>query len=246
MRRNDGEIKYISYERFGRLLIEHTVTSDKVEAALSGLSHSSFDFGPLQVGPMGLAGVSAQVDLGEVEVARKLGIDIRFEIVIPLKVKLKVDLTVDSQEFEVEGNVHVRLRVLTAEPLRLIVRVEEPRTRDVKIDVSHAGVRGALIRIFAFVDNQVKKFVVRYIKEEINKPEILEARDIDIAARIDAAWAAEMAARLAQAQQQERSTKHLSVEDVEDDDDFDADPDQIDFDFEVIGDDDAIEEATNS
>ena len=179
---------YISYEQFGRAFVEYAVTADKVRASVGDLSGQSFQFGPLPVGPGGLAKVHADVALGDVAVHRKLGREMTFDVAVPIKLKLKIDLTLDTSTFDVEGDIHIRLRVRTASPLRILIEIEKPRTRDVQIEVKHDGVRGALLRIFAAVDHQIKKFIVKYVSDEVSKPEIQRNLEIDLSQQIDGAW----------------------------------------------------------
>ncbi|NMN99557.1 hypothetical protein [Antrihabitans stalactiti] len=182
-------VDYISYEEFGRRFIEHAVTAERVRGALDDLAGSSFQFGPIGAGPGRIAKISADVDLGDIEVTRYVLDEITFELVIPIKVHLVIDLALDVHRFDVDGNVHVGLRVRTAAPLRVIVDVEPSKKKDVRIDVSPQTIRGGLLRIVASVDQEIKRFVVKYINNEIEKPHIQAARDIDVAARIDSAWA---------------------------------------------------------
>ncbi len=181
----------MSYEDFGRRFFEHAVTQERVAAAFTDLAGSAFDFGPIGAGPARLAKVSAHVLLGTPTLNREEAAVISFELVIPVEVDLSIDLAVDKHRFSVDGAVHLRLTARAAEPLRVIIDVDEPKRRDVKINVSSESLRGALFRIFASVDHEIKRFVARYIAREIDKPHIRRARDIDIAARIEAAWAAQ-------------------------------------------------------
>ncbi|MCE5288716.1 MAG: hypothetical protein LLG14_05685 [Nocardiaceae bacterium] len=181
---------YISYEQFGRAFVEYAVTADKVRDSVGDLSGRSFQFGPLPVGPGGLAKVDADVTLGDVAVHRKLGREMQFDVAIPIKVLLKINLTLDSSKFDVDGDIHIRLRVRAASPLRILIEIEKPRTRDVQIVVQHEGTRAALLRIFAAVDHQIKKFIVKYITDEVNKPEIQRNLEIDLTHHVDGAWGA--------------------------------------------------------
>jgi hypothetical protein len=186
---DEPEVDYITYEEFGRRFIEHAVSAERVRGALSELAGSSFQFGPIGAGPGRIAKISADVDLGDIEVERFVLEEVNFELVIPIKVHLVIDLALDVHRFDVDGNVHVRLRARTAAPLRVIVEVEPSKKKDVRIDVAPQTIRGGLLRIVASVDQEIKRFVVKYINKEIEKPHIQAARDIDVADRIDKAWA---------------------------------------------------------
>ncbi|MBY8854923.1 hypothetical protein K7711_00360 [Nocardia sp. CA2R105] len=179
---------YISYEDFGRRFLEYAASESRIAGAFSQLTGAAFDFGPIGVGPGRLAKVSAQVRLGEPVLVRNLGEEITFDLAIPLNVDLLLDLTVDRHRFDVDGAVHVHLTVRTAEPLRVIIDIAEPRPSDVRVNVATATRRGQLLRLLASVDHEIRRFIARYVAREIRKPHIAAVREIDVATRLDAAW----------------------------------------------------------
>ncbi|WP_433682860.1 hypothetical protein [Nocardia sp. CA-119907] len=184
----DGLTPYIDYEQFGRRFLEYAASEQRISGAFAQLTGAAFDFGPIGVGPGKLAKVAAQVRLGEPKLHRHVDDIISFELIIPLDVDLLLDLAVDRHRFHVHGNVHLHLAVRTAEPLRVVIDIAEPRPSDVRINVATATKRGQLLRILASVDHEIRRFVARYIATEIRKPHIAAVRDIDVAARLDAAW----------------------------------------------------------
>ncbi|MFX0575842.1 hypothetical protein [Nocardia nepalensis] len=179
---------YIDYEQFGRRFLEYAASQQRISGAFAQLTGAAFDFGPIGVGPGKLAKVAAQVRLGEPKLHRYVEDVISFELIIPLDVDLLLDLAVDRHRFRVDGNIHLHLTVRTAEPLRVVIDIAEPRPSDVRINVATATKRGQLLRVLASVDHEIRRFVARYIATEIRKPHIAAVRDIDVAARLDAAW----------------------------------------------------------
>ncbi|BCK53346.1 hypothetical protein [Nocardia wallacei] len=179
---------HLSYEEFGRRFLLYAASEQRIAGAFAQLTGAAFDFGPIGVGPGRLAKVSAQVQLGEPRLERDVGDLIEFDLAIPLGVDLLLDLALDRHNFQVDGFVHIHLTVRTAEPLRVLIDIAEPRPGDVRINVATATRRGQLLRILASVDHEIRRFVARYIAKEIRKPHIAAVRDIDVAARLDAAW----------------------------------------------------------
>lgn len=184
----DGDMSYIGYEEFGRRFLEYAASEQRISEAFAQLTGAAFDFGPIGVGPARLAKVRAQVQLGEPKLQRYVDEVISFELIIPLDVDLLLDLAVDRHRFHVDGNIHLHLTVHTAEPLRVIIDIAEPRPSDVRVNVATATKRGQLLRILASVDHEIRRFIARYIATEIRKPHIAAVRDIDVASRLDAAW----------------------------------------------------------
>ncbi|OXR42299.1 hypothetical protein [Nocardia cerradoensis] len=183
-------VPYVTYAEFGRRFVAYAASEQRIAAVFGQLAGSAFDFGPIGVGPAHLAKASAQVQLGDPVLERSVGEVVGFELAIPLDIDLLLDLAVDRHRFEVTGFVHVHLTVRTAAPLRIVIDIAEPHPGDVRIDVATATRRGQLLRLLASVDHEIRRFVARYVANEIRKPHIAAVRDIDVAARLDAAWPA--------------------------------------------------------
>ncbi|MFI6868517.1 hypothetical protein [Nocardia sp. NPDC050406] len=179
---------YISYEEFGRRFLEYAASEQRIAGAFGQLAGEAFDFGPIGVGPGRIAKLSATIQLGKPKLDREVLDNISFELMIPLEVDLLIDLAVDRYPFHVNGKIHLHLTVRTAEPLRVVIDIAEPKPSDVRVNVASASRRGELLRILASVDQEIRRFVARYLAEEIRKPQIRAAIDIDVAQRLDAAW----------------------------------------------------------
>ncbi|WP_245717705.1 hypothetical protein [Nocardia jejuensis] len=179
---------YITYEEFGRRFLEYAASPERIAGAFEKLTGEEFAFGPIGAGPGKIAKLSAAVRLGQPRLNREVQDNISFDLVIPLDVDLLIDLSVDRYPFHVDGTIHLHLTVRTAPPLRVLIEIDEPQPSNVRINVASASRRGELLRIIASVDHEIRRFVARYIAEEIRKPNIRAAIDIDVAGRLDAAW----------------------------------------------------------
>ncbi|MCU1643291.1 MAG: hypothetical protein JWN03_3566 [Nocardia sp.] len=179
---------YLSYEEFGRRFLEYAASPERIAGAFEKLTGEAFEFGPIGVGPGRIAKLSAAVRLGQPRLNREVQDNISYDLVIPLDIDLLIDLAVDRYPFHVDGTIHLHLTVRTAEPLRVLIDIAEPQPSNVRINVASASRRGELLRILASVDHEIRRFVARYIATEICKPNIQAATDIDVAARLDAAW----------------------------------------------------------
>ncbi|MFI1911814.1 hypothetical protein [Nocardia sp. NPDC020380] len=186
--RDEAAEPYVSYEEFGRRFLEYAASPERIEGAFEKLTGEAFEFGPIAAGPGKLAKLSAAVRLGQPRLNREVLELISFDLVIPLQVDLLVDLSVDRYPFRVDGTIHLHLTVRTAAPLRVVIEIDEPQPSNVRINVASASRRGEVLRIIASVDHEIRRFVARYIANEIRKPSIQAATDIDVAARLDAAW----------------------------------------------------------
>ncbi len=53
------------------------------------------------------------------------------------------------------------------------------------VTVEAVGLRASVLQKAAGIDAEIRRFVARFVAKELDKPHIREARDIDVAARID-------------------------------------------------------------
>jgi len=178
-----------SYEAFGRNFFERVVTRDRIASALSDLQGNKIDFGPKSAGPVGLARVEAHGSIGDVAVERMDGEKVRFNVTVPVAVELTVTLAGQSHRFNAQVRANVRLTALALEPLRIFIDVTPPGKDDVKVDVESHGLRASILNIVAGIDGELRRVVAKYIAREIDRPEIRKMREIDVAARIDKAYA---------------------------------------------------------
>ena len=177
----------MSYATFGVRFFEHAVTEDRIVGALDGLAGDRLDFGPIGAGPGKLARVSADGTFGQASAKRLAGDDISFRLSIPVDLDLEIDL-VDRHRFDVAVVVGLTLVARAAEPLRVVIDIDAPTAEDVEVAVDADGMRASVLKRVAGIDAEIGRFVARYIQRELEKPHIVAARDIDVAARIDGAW----------------------------------------------------------
>jgi hypothetical protein len=178
----------ISYAEWGRAFFEHAVTEERILGAVAGLAGEPIEFGPIGAGPGRLAKVTAHGELGQASIRRLPGDLVTFRLTIPVDLRLHVDLGVDQHQFHARLRVGLTLTARAAAPLRVVIHVAPPSSRDVIVDVEASSRRATLLQIVGGIDREIARFVARYVAREIEKPHILAARDIDVAARIDGAW----------------------------------------------------------
>ncbi|MFT4127561.1 MAG: hypothetical protein QM662_15195 [Gordonia sp. (in: high G+C Gram-positive bacteria)] len=177
----------LTYEEFGRRFFEVAVTEDRIGAAFTPLAGEDFEIGPMPAGPGGVARVHAQVIVGKPSITRSVGELITFRVRLPLTIHLEVDLRVDRIRYDVTGLVPLALTVRAAEPLALHIDVKPPRPRDVQVGVASHSTRGEVLRIVAQVDDEIKRVVARHVTDQVNSPEVLAARVIDVAQELEKA-----------------------------------------------------------
>ncbi|MBS1694147.1 MAG: hypothetical protein JST91_18195 [Actinobacteria bacterium] len=180
--------QYVTYEEFGRRFFEVAVTEERVGDAIAAIAGDAFEIGPIAQGPGKIARVSAKVTIQPPRVSRHVGEMITFTIRIPLEIDMIVDLRIDKPRFVVFGDIALRATALAAEPLLLILDVKKPRPSDISIHVTSKSLRAEVVRIIGGVDGEIKRFIAAHVAGEIDSPESVEAKVIDVADRLDAAW----------------------------------------------------------
>ena len=180
--------EYVSYEEFGRKFYEIAVTEERVGGAIAAIAGEEFEMGPMGQGPGKIAKVTAKVRIQEPRVTRSNGELITFASQIPLEIDMVIDLRIDKPKFVVFGEISLSATARAAEPLLLILDVQKPRPSDIAIHVTSKSLRGELLRVLAGVDAEIRRFIAAHVAGEIDSPESVKAKVIDVADRLDAAW----------------------------------------------------------
>jgi hypothetical protein len=182
------DLEYVSYEEFGRRFYEIAVTEERVGDAIAAIAGDEFEMGPMGQGPGKIAKVTAKVRIQEPRVTRSIGELITFAIRIPLEIDMVIDLRIDKPKFMVFGEIALSATARAAEPLLLILDVQKPRPSDIAIHVTSKSLGAELLRIVAGVDAEIRRFIAAHVAGEIDSPESVQAKVIDVAQRLDETW----------------------------------------------------------
>jgi hypothetical protein len=180
--------QYLTYEEFGRRFFEVAVSEERVGDAIASIAGDEFTIGPIAQGPGKLAKVTAKVNVQIPQVTRHVGDSITFSIRIPLEIDMVVDLRIDKPRFVVFGEIALRAEAMAAEPLLLILDVHKPRAADIAIHVTSKTLRAEVVRIVGGVDAEIKRFIAAHVAGEIDSPESVKAKVIDVAQQLDETW----------------------------------------------------------
>lgn len=178
--------QFISYADFGERFFASAVTEQRVLKGVSGLSGREISFGPVGVGPIGLVKVSADGAVGTPAVTARPHEHVAFSLDVPVDLRLLIDTGMDKSRFTAAVMAHLTLTARAADPLKIVIDVEAPTHRNIEVDVQADGLRASVLQIVAGVDREIRKAVARHIRRELDKPESLAARTIDIGAKLSA------------------------------------------------------------
>ncbi|HZZ52066.1 MAG TPA: hypothetical protein VFE65_34650 [Pseudonocardia sp.] len=180
----------ISYAEFGAGFFEHAITKERVLGSLGDLAGDAINFGPIRVGPGGLAQVRANGQIGQPSAVRLQRDEVAFLLSIPVELDLQIHLLGEKHKFHASIGVTLTLTARATRPLCIFIDINEPQTRDVVVSIEADGLRASVLRHVAGIDRELAQFVARYVGREIDKPSVRAARMIDVAAKIDGAYPA--------------------------------------------------------
>ena len=190
------EPEHTDYGSFGARFFEVLVTAERVAAAVdAALGAERFDIGPVPVGPGRLAKLTVSGEVGRVGARRRGREPLRFRLSVPVEIDLLVDMA--GQENRFHGNVLLGLDVTAraALPLALVFEIAPPAPEDVKVTLAADGLRAALLRSVSGMDEEVHRYVLRFVTRELESARVREACRIDIAGAVQDAWSARYGAR---------------------------------------------------
>ena len=113
----------VPYTVFGERFFEHAVSEERIVGGFDGLAGNRIEFGPIGAGPGKLAKVSAEGTFGQASAERLDSEEISFRLSIPVALDLYIEL-VDRHRFDVAVTVGLTLVARAAEPLRVVIDIE--------------------------------------------------------------------------------------------------------------------------
>jgi hypothetical protein len=178
----------ISYEQWGIDFFREAVSEERVLGAVNTIAGQPIDFGPMGAGPGKIAKVRAYGEIGAATATRERGDEISYRVVLPVSLTFEVDLQVETHRFEAELLVPLTLTAVARGGVRIYIEARPPRGEEVQVEVRAKGLRASVLQRVVGIEGELKRFVARYVRRELEKPHVREARSIDVSRAIDKAW----------------------------------------------------------
>ena len=175
-----GELTFISYADFGKRFFEIAVTRERVVDAVAGVAGRPIDVGPLAVGPLGLIKIRANGSVGTLSVVERVDEHVAFDVTLPVQLDMVIEIGFDKHRFSALIEVALIAIARAAAPLRIALDVVPPTRRNVAVQLHADGLRASVIQVVAGVDRELKRAVAKFVRGELDKPEIRAARVIDV------------------------------------------------------------------
>jgi hypothetical protein len=193
------EQDFVSYEQWGADFFAEAVSQERILGAVNNIAGQPIDFGPIGVGPGKIAKVRAFGAIGaataqqfegqQVEGQRVDTPVIAYRVELPVDLTFELNLQVETHTFHAELLVPLTLTARAVDGVRIYIEVTPPRSSEVQVRVQAEGIRASIMQRVTNLENELRRFVARYVAREVAKPHIAAARLVDVAAAIDRAWA---------------------------------------------------------
>jgi hypothetical protein len=182
--------KPIGYDEFGMRFMHLVLHKDRVMQSVNRVLGETFALGPIGAGPgRKVAKVTATGSFGTAY-GDPLPDVVGYTVNLPIHVSFDLDLQVDQMRFDADVLVPLRLTMDLVEPLTILWHITPPAPGDVQMTMAADSRRATMLRKIAGLDDELRRFVVRFTERELEKPHVKKALRIDLVTLIDNAWEA--------------------------------------------------------
>lgn len=178
----------ISYGEFGRALFASVLHEDRIADAVALVLGDTIALGPFGAGPGRMARVTALGTIGRPRVTRLPGDFVTFDVMLPVQVAFDLDIAVGVHTFNATMEVPLRLEARAAAPLTIVLAISPPREEDLVVRTEVDRRRTAMLKKVAGIDDELRRFMVRYVARELTKEHVVRATRLDLAEILDHAW----------------------------------------------------------
>ncbi|MFL6157542.1 MAG: hypothetical protein ACJ72D_15720 [Marmoricola sp.] len=178
----------LSYDEFGMRFMNLVLHRDRVMESINRVLGEDIKLGPIGAGPgRKVAKATANGTFGKAY-GEALPDVVGYEVNLPVNVAFHLDLGVDMMRFDAAVLLPLRLTMELVEPLTILWHITPPHPDDVAIDVQSDNRRAAVLQKVTGLDGELRRFIVRFVERELEKPHVRKAMRIDLVTLIDNAW----------------------------------------------------------
>ena len=179
----------ITYEDFGRELFRQVLHAERIEESMATVLGDRIELGPFGAGPgRFLAKVRATGVIGRPRATPLPGPMVAFRVRLPIDVTFDLDIAVDVHTFRADVVVPLTLTARAAAPLTIVWDITPPALGEMDVLVRVDRRRTELLRRVAGIDEELRRFMLRYVTRELQKEHVVRATHIHLGEVIDAAW----------------------------------------------------------
>jgi hypothetical protein len=178
----------IGYDEFGMRFMNLVLHRDRVMQSINRVLGEEFQLGPIGAGPgRKVAKVTANGTFGTAY-GEALADVVGYEVNLPVKVAFHLDLGFDMLRFNAALVLPLRLTMELVEPLTILWHITPPHPDAVTMTIASDSRRATVVQKLAGLDDELRRFIVRFVDRELEKPHVKKAMRIDLVTVIDNAW----------------------------------------------------------
>lgn len=178
----------LGYDEFGMRFMNLVLHRDRVMESINRVLGAEFQLGPIGAGPgRKVAKVTANGTFGKAY-GEALPDVVGYEVNLPVDVAFHLDLGFDMLRFNAQVVLPLRLTMDLVEPLTILWHITPPHPDDVVMKVASDSRRATVLQKLAGLDDELRRFIVRFVDRELEKPHVQKAMKIDLVTVIDNAW----------------------------------------------------------
>lgn len=180
-------VEDVDYATWGALFLTRAITVERVLAGVNMMAGQPLEFGPIGVGPGRLAKVTARGEIGTATGERAGSDPFVFHVTLPVSLEFVLDLAMDKQRFAAELTVPLTITARARRDISIALDVQPPAPASIAIQLRAKGLRATVVQHAAGVEEELRRFVAKYVAREIDQPRIRAVTLIDVAAAVDRA-----------------------------------------------------------
>lgn len=180
----------LAYEEFGAIFLRDVLHRDRVLESIDRILGEEFTLGPMGAGPgRRIATLTATGSFRPCTGEQIAGADeVSYKVLLPVDVDFDLDLRVDTHRFHAEVLVPLTVILRLVAPLTIVWDIVPPTEDEVTITIAGETRRSAVLQKLAGLDDELRRFLVRFVDRELDKPHVRKARRIELIDVIDGAW----------------------------------------------------------
>jgi hypothetical protein len=179
----------ISYEQFGANFSRMVLHEQRILESINRLLGEKIELGPMGAGP-GRVFAKARATGWFQDTYGNAVVDdlLVYRVYLPIEVDFELEIAKDVNRFHAQVILPLTLTVRVEQPLTIVWDITPPQEEEVTIRVETGKRRSAVLQRMSGLDAELRRFLIRVIEKELEKPHILKATRIDMGSLIDAAW----------------------------------------------------------
>ena len=181
----------LTHEQLGRAFLRRVLHLERVLRTVDRLLGGTLELGPIGAGPgRAFATVSIHGTYHPTTGEELPGDLLAYRVLLPITVDFDLDMVVDRHRYHADVVVPLVLTAHPEEPLAVRWNVALPAEDEVRLTLGTDTRRGSVLQRVAGIETELRRFLVKVVAKELEKPYVRRATHLDLERIVDAAWPA--------------------------------------------------------